>query len=332
MGYLSHRVDPDQVKPGDHIYTWRTAFTYSHHGIYVGENKVVHFTAPETASSGSGWNLCSSVPSACLNSIQIGQNCDLGSPLSTCECGVHQSESGVLVSCLTHFIGTGSLYLYQYGVSKLVYVSKLRGGTCTTAPSDPPQDVIDRANSLLKNGFGAYNVLHNSTSSVTQSEIKMGYLSHQVNPDQLKPGDHIYTWRTTFTYSHHGIYVGENKVIHFTAPETASSGSCTGTGWNLSSGFPSSCMNFIDGGSSQPKSGSQSCDRGTTVRISLCTARRAFWLLESPLLEAAGSTTGAVTVAVTVGTHCWNRYSTDVGVRDDVDKIHVERVGSILGN
>ncbi|KAI3756315.1 hypothetical protein L1987_56135 [Smallanthus sonchifolius] len=177
MGYLSHRVDPDQLKPGDHIYTWRTAFTYSHHGIYVGENKVVHFTAPETASSGSGWNLCSSVPSACsgsgwnlcssvpsacLNSIQIGQNFDLGSPLSTCECGVHQSESGVLVSCLTHFIGTGSLYLYQYGVSKLVYVSKLRGGTCTTAPSAPPQDVIYRANTLLKIGFGAYNVVRNN--------------------------------------------------------------------------------------------------------------------------------------------------------------------------
>ncbi|KAI3756354.1 hypothetical protein L1987_56174 [Smallanthus sonchifolius] len=39
MSYLSHRVDRDQIKPRDHIYSWRMQFTYAHHGIYVGENK-----------------------------------------------------------------------------------------------------------------------------------------------------------------------------------------------------------------------------------------------------------------------------------------------------
>ena len=35
MGYLSHRVDPSEINPGDHIYTWRTAYAYSHHGLYL---------------------------------------------------------------------------------------------------------------------------------------------------------------------------------------------------------------------------------------------------------------------------------------------------------
>lgn len=33
MGFLSHRVGSDEIEAGDHIYTWRTGFTYSHHGL-----------------------------------------------------------------------------------------------------------------------------------------------------------------------------------------------------------------------------------------------------------------------------------------------------------
>ncbi|KAL3728040.1 hypothetical protein ACJRO7_032742 [Eucalyptus globulus] len=34
--------------------------------------------------------------------------------------------------------------------------------------------------------------------------------------EELKPGDHIYTYRRYGLYTHHGIYVGEGYVIHFT--------------------------------------------------------------------------------------------------------------------
>ncbi|KAI3756317.1 hypothetical protein L1987_56137 [Smallanthus sonchifolius] len=265
MGYLSHRVNPDQLKPGDHIYTWRTAFTYSHHGIYVGENKVIHFTAPETASSGSctgtGWNLSSGFPSSCMNFIDGGssqpksgsQSCDRGSCLSTYACGSQQPESGVIISCLNCFIGTGSLYLYQYEVNKYVHLSKLRGGTCTMAPSDPPEEVIDRAIYLWRNGFGKYNVVRNNCEDFA-------------------------------------LYCKTSRLVTG-KPATGSSGQ----------------VNFFINSSWKA-------------------------IVTSALPKLVFSTTGAVTVAVTVGTHCWNRYSTDVGVRDDVEKIHVERVGSILGN
>ncbi|KAM0030194.1 putative LRAT domain-containing protein [Helianthus debilis subsp. tardiflorus] len=185
MGYLSHRVDRDELKPGDHIYTWRTAFTYAHHGIYVGGNKVIHFTCDqENVKSNSGWNLSSSLPvpssclnssylnssclnSSCLNSIDCGfslPNCDSGLCLCTYYCGFHLPESGVTFSCLNCFIGTGSVYLYQYGVNKWTHLSKLRGGTSTTSPCDPPQVVIHRAMCLFNSqaGFGNYDVYTNN--------------------------------------------------------------------------------------------------------------------------------------------------------------------------
>uniref|UniRef100_A0A251VBV3 Putative molybdate-anion transporter n=1 Tax=Helianthus annuus TaxID=4232 RepID=A0A251VBV3_HELAN len=31
---MSHRVDQININPGDHIYSWRTAFAYSHHGLF----------------------------------------------------------------------------------------------------------------------------------------------------------------------------------------------------------------------------------------------------------------------------------------------------------
>ena len=35
MGLLSHRVERSEIKPGDHIYTWRAGYTYSHHGTHA---------------------------------------------------------------------------------------------------------------------------------------------------------------------------------------------------------------------------------------------------------------------------------------------------------
>lgn len=32
MGVLSNKIDREQLKPGDHIYSWRQAYIYAHHG------------------------------------------------------------------------------------------------------------------------------------------------------------------------------------------------------------------------------------------------------------------------------------------------------------
>ena len=78
------------------------------------------------------------------------------------DCGFRQLKSGVVISCLDCFLRNGSLYSFEYGVAPSVFIAKVRGGTCTTAPSDPPESVIHRAMYLLQNGFGNYDVFQNN--------------------------------------------------------------------------------------------------------------------------------------------------------------------------
>lgn len=51
MGLLSQRVEKTEIKPGDHIYTWRAVYTYSHHGKKSHGGRPL--LAPSTCSS---WN------------------------------------------------------------------------------------------------------------------------------------------------------------------------------------------------------------------------------------------------------------------------------------
>ncbi|XP_057778596.1 protein LEAD-SENSITIVE 1-like isoform X2 [Salvia miltiorrhiza] len=145
MGLLSNRVERNEIKPGDHIYTYRAVFAYSHHGIFVGSSKVVHFTRVATSSTSN--HEAHSVTEACPTFP---------------DCGLRQPGSGVVLSCIDCFLNNGSLYSFEYGVSPSVFLAKVRGGTCTTAASDPSETVIHRAMHLFRNGFGNYDVFQNN--------------------------------------------------------------------------------------------------------------------------------------------------------------------------
>jgi hypothetical protein len=113
---------------------------------------VVHFTPRQIANSSSDtssdfYNSMSSIPSSCETFP---------------DCGFRQLDSGVVLSCLDCFLKKGSLYCFEYGVPPTVFLAKVRGGTCTTAASDPPETVIHRAMYLLQNGFGNYDVFQNN--------------------------------------------------------------------------------------------------------------------------------------------------------------------------
>ncbi|RAL48045.1 hypothetical protein DM860_017836 [Cuscuta australis] len=162
MGLLTNRAERSEIKPGDHIYTYRAVFAYSHHGIYVGGSKVVHFTRTESSIAGADKD-------GDGDKLML---LNLSSSSSSCpnfpDCGFQQQPnsggSGVVLSCLDCFLKNGSLYCFEYGVSPCVFHAKLRGGTCTTAPSDPPETVVHRAMHLLlqNNGFGNYDVFRNN--------------------------------------------------------------------------------------------------------------------------------------------------------------------------
>ncbi|XP_058085717.1 protein LEAD-SENSITIVE 1 isoform X2 [Magnolia sinica] len=121
-------------------------------GIYVGGSKVVHFTREKNTSSDTDTSPASN-----------GFSSKLPSSCSTFpDCGFRQPNSGVVLSCLDCFLGSGSLYCFEYGVAPSVFLAKVRGGTCTTAESDPSETVIHRAMYLLQNGFGNYDVFQNN--------------------------------------------------------------------------------------------------------------------------------------------------------------------------
>ncbi|KAI3843356.1 hypothetical protein MKX03_030457 [Papaver bracteatum] len=180
MGVLFNGAQRSDLKPGDHIYTYRACYAYSHHGIYIGGDMVVHFTQERKESSGFAAWLNTSAPSSSipsnLNSFDssgLGSNSgsfnsfDSGSNLaSNCsnppDCGFKNPNSGVVLSCLDCFLGSGSLYLFEYEVTPSIFFAKIRGGTCTMAKSDPTDMVIHRAMYLLEKGFGNYDIFLNN--------------------------------------------------------------------------------------------------------------------------------------------------------------------------
>ncbi|KAL2554178.1 NC domain-containing protein-related [Forsythia ovata] len=151
MGLLSNRVERSSLKPGDHIYSWRAAYIYAHHGIYVGDDKVIHFTR-RGQEVGTGTVLDLLLVSSGPTRSQA--------PCPTC---IPSEEChGVIISCLNCFLACGILYRFEYDVNPALFLAKARGGTCTLAVSDSDDVVIHRAKHLLDNGFGCYNVFKNN--------------------------------------------------------------------------------------------------------------------------------------------------------------------------
>ncbi|TVU04675.1 hypothetical protein EJB05_47805 [Eragrostis curvula] len=153
MGLLSHRVERSEIKPGDHIYTWRAGYAYSHHGIYVGGSKVVHFTTKKEAGTAG-------LDSAIAVSSLLSGGSDECPTFP--DCGFQLPDSGVILTCLDCFLRGGALHRFEYGAPPAVFLAKLRGGTCTTARADSPDAAVRRAMYLLQNGFGDYDVFENN--------------------------------------------------------------------------------------------------------------------------------------------------------------------------
>ena len=55
------------------------------------------------------------------------------------------------------------------------------------------------------------------------SNDRVGAFSHAIKPEELKAGDHIYVYRALGFFAHHGIYVDEEEVIHFSGPKGSGS-------------------------------------------------------------------------------------------------------------
>ncbi|GLJ56033.1 hypothetical protein SUGI_1203110 [Cryptomeria japonica] len=152
MGLFSNKISKEDVRPGDHIYSWRTAYTYAHHGIYIGDNKILHFTRGRGEEMGTGTVL----------DVLLFSSGPPNRPFVCHACNHEQDSNGVVCSCLDCFLAGGALYRFEYSVSPALFLAKARGGTCTLAESDPPETVVHRATYLRENGFGCYNIFKNN--------------------------------------------------------------------------------------------------------------------------------------------------------------------------
>ncbi|KAI3756321.1 hypothetical protein L1987_56145 [Smallanthus sonchifolius] len=152
MDLTSHKIKRSKLKVGDHIYTWRKLDTYSHHGILIGEHKLIHFV-----NSKKDGNFHFSAASSSGSSTKKKKT-----PCPVSYCGSEKvAGSGVRMSCIDCFIKTCSLYRFKYEVNSDYFFQKLVG-TCTTARSDPPEAVMHRATYLYENGYFEYHLMKNN--------------------------------------------------------------------------------------------------------------------------------------------------------------------------
>ncbi|KAJ6925216.1 hypothetical protein NC652_018225 [Populus alba x Populus x berolinensis] len=120
-------------------------------GIYIGDDKVVHFTR-RGQEVGTGTVL----------DVLLLSSGPARSTVPCPNCTMQQDGHGVILSCLNCFLAGGILYRFEYAVNPALFLAKVRGGTCTLAVSDSNDIVVHRATYLLENGFGCYNVFKNN--------------------------------------------------------------------------------------------------------------------------------------------------------------------------
>ncbi|KAF2290558.1 hypothetical protein GH714_014422 [Hevea brasiliensis] len=125
-----------------------------HSWIYVGDGMVIHFTRGAGQEIGTGTVLDRIIFSSSSSSRTSDNPCP--------KCGDQSRLDGVIQSCIDCFLSGGDLYRFEYCVSPAIFLAKARGGTCTLAASDAPEDVLHRASFLLENGFGGYNIFKNN--------------------------------------------------------------------------------------------------------------------------------------------------------------------------
>ncbi|KAI5342125.1 hypothetical protein L3X38_010000 [Prunus dulcis] len=144
MRLLSNRTSGEELQPGNHIYSYRKGHTYFHHGIYVGEGWVIHFTATDepitTSSTEPRCRSCGHDPN---------------------------TKRGVLKTCVDCFLKGHGLLRFEYNVSLGRFILKQKG-TCSTETCYPSDKIVRLATEIFKKdevdgtGFGEYNLFNNN--------------------------------------------------------------------------------------------------------------------------------------------------------------------------
>ncbi|GAV90699.1 LRAT domain-containing protein [Cephalotus follicularis] len=173
-------IDKEDLKPGDHIYAYRVWGLYSHHGIYVGDGQVIHFSNTQQALD----EIANENPDSL-----IVEELDENPKSEPCEiCGYIVGGSpgmGVVKSCIEHFATTYQLYQYNVSLIKFWFMPN---GTCCPYQSKPLEEAVQTAYAKLRTGFGNYNLLTNNCEHFATFCRTGRKFSGQVIPTRLPAG------------------------------------------------------------------------------------------------------------------------------------------------
>ncbi|KAK6127546.1 hypothetical protein DH2020_038704 [Rehmannia glutinosa] len=162
VGVLSNKIGRDELKPGDHIYSWRHSYLYAHHGIYVGDGNVIHFTRGAGQEIGTG-----TVLDRFIFSSSPSNPSDSPCP----RCGDQSKDDGVISSCLECFLSDGS-YINSSTVSHLPYFSlKLAAAHARLPVQTHPKTYFTAPNisSRMVSGFTTFS---RTTARISRSTAK----------------------------------------------------------------------------------------------------------------------------------------------------------------
>ncbi|KAJ6397552.1 hypothetical protein OIU77_018545 [Salix suchowensis] len=136
-------IDVKELKRGDHIFYVSKPGFYSHHGIYVGNDRVIHFMPAKKTNAGA--------------------------PLRACKnCGYKRKDHlEVVRTCLDcfhtkGFLSGSRLYLYRYGLPRSE--CEIHRINCTHMQSYSADQVVARAEEIFESEkqFGKYNFILNN--------------------------------------------------------------------------------------------------------------------------------------------------------------------------
>ncbi len=191
-----HKIKRDEVRAGDHIYTHNVGG--DKHGIvYKNENEDMNVA--------------------------------------------YYDKNLARITSLENFADGNCIRLHVYGVSNN-WKWLTRRGSCSIRKCTSPEEVVQNVLYYLEHQDEIQLQTHQNPSEsfatactsrtslvvenpefpeIDDSSLRANCFSHKIQPDNLKPGDHIYAYRKLGTYAHHGIYIGKNEsgihiVIHFT--------------------------------------------------------------------------------------------------------------------
>lgn len=145
------KIDPTDLKPGDHIYAYKRYGSYSHHGIYVEDGYVIHFTRTESKEAILPYSRVEAETVPACPKCRYQEN----------------TGRGVIRTCLDCFRRghkkLHSIHYFMYGAPQLGFLLK-NSGTCSTLSCTKSlQEVVEAAYELLKsNDFGKYDLTGNN--------------------------------------------------------------------------------------------------------------------------------------------------------------------------